>query len=130
MKFYGNGIVWNPSTNRQLCEFIKGELETNDKNVINQLIKRGYKYDGETKEEKEFEKAMEEVVEEVAEEKDMTITDYSKEPAETREVNYSEEPDKLEELSYADLKVIAKNKGILKYMNTSKKKLIKALKEG
>jgi glutamate synthase domain-containing protein 3 len=50
MKFYGVGIVWNPKTNKRLCMFENGVLETEDEEVINQLIERNYKHDGEHKE--------------------------------------------------------------------------------
>ena len=50
MKFYGVGIVWNPKTNKRLCIFENGVLETEDEEVINQLIERNYKYDGEYQE--------------------------------------------------------------------------------
>ena len=50
MKFYGVGIVWNPKTNKRLCRFENGFLETEDEEVINQLIERNYKHDGEYQE--------------------------------------------------------------------------------
>lgn len=45
MKFYGNGIVWNAQANRPLCRFEKGELVTEDENVIKTLAELGYKHD-------------------------------------------------------------------------------------
>lgn len=45
MKFYGKGVVWNPDTNKPLCRFVKGELETTDKYVIDRLIERGYRHE-------------------------------------------------------------------------------------
>lgn len=46
MKFYGNGIVWDPAANRPLVQFGKdGTLEVTDKDVCDRLIERGYKYE-------------------------------------------------------------------------------------
>lgn len=45
MKFYGNGLVWNPEENKTLCEFTKGELETDDESICSKLIARGYKHE-------------------------------------------------------------------------------------
>jgi len=43
MKFYGRGVVWNPSGNKALCEFTKaGSLETDDPKIIETLQKLGY----------------------------------------------------------------------------------------
>lgn len=40
MKFYGNGVVWGGD--KRLCKFINGELETEDKTVIDKLFDLGY----------------------------------------------------------------------------------------
>ena len=45
MKFYGNGIVWNPEEENILCRFVKGELETDDESICSKLIERGYKHE-------------------------------------------------------------------------------------
>ena len=50
MKFYGVGTVWNPKTNKRLCRFENGSLETEDKEIISQLLEQNYKHDGECKE--------------------------------------------------------------------------------
>ena len=47
MKFYGNGNVWDKRNDKQLCEFVDGELETSDAYIINVLIEVGFKHDGE-----------------------------------------------------------------------------------
>lgn len=47
MKFYGNGLVWDRDANKPLCKFIKKELETEDKHIIDRLIELGYEHDGE-----------------------------------------------------------------------------------
>lgn len=47
IKFYGNGVVWNPSTNNVLCKFKDGEFETDNLNVIKALTEAGYKHDKE-----------------------------------------------------------------------------------
>jgi hypothetical protein len=46
MKFYGNGIVWDKESNRNLCEFKDGELSTDDTRVMEILISLGYQNDG------------------------------------------------------------------------------------
>jgi len=43
MKFSGNGIVWNPEKGEKLAKFENGVFETDDKEVISKLKKRGYK---------------------------------------------------------------------------------------
>jgi len=45
MKFYGTGIVWNPDKEKALCQFVKGELDTEDKDIIEKLVELGYKHD-------------------------------------------------------------------------------------
>ena len=50
MKFYGVGTVWNPKANKRLCRFENGSLETEDKEIISQLLEQNYKHDGEYKE--------------------------------------------------------------------------------
>ena len=42
MKFYGNGIVWDKEKNRALCQFEKGELETEDERIISILEALNY----------------------------------------------------------------------------------------
>jgi len=46
MKFHGNGTVWNPKNDSPLVRFEGGVHETQDKHVIDQLVKAGYKHDG------------------------------------------------------------------------------------
>ena len=43
--FKGHGGVWNPEKNKPLCKFINDEYETDDKYVIEMLIKLGYESD-------------------------------------------------------------------------------------
>ena len=38
-------MVWDKNNDRPLCKFIKGELATNDTNIISNLIELGYKHD-------------------------------------------------------------------------------------
>jgi hypothetical protein len=37
MIFYGNGIVWDKENNKRLCKFVDGQLETDDKRIIEAL---------------------------------------------------------------------------------------------
>jgi hypothetical protein len=45
MKFYGNGIVWDSTKNKELCKFDKGILETKDSYIINRLKELDYECD-------------------------------------------------------------------------------------
>ena len=45
MKFYGNGVVWDPAEKKRLCKFIDGVYETKDPGVIAKLKARGYGHD-------------------------------------------------------------------------------------
>jgi len=45
MKFYGNGVVWDPNQNKPLCTFVDGEFETDDAEAIAILKNNGYKND-------------------------------------------------------------------------------------
>ena len=47
MKFYGNGVVWNPSTNSALCKFKDGEFYTDNENIKSKLLELGYDHDEE-----------------------------------------------------------------------------------
>lgn len=47
MKFKGQGNIWDAENNCILCRFKKGELETDDRRVIDMLISAGYEHDGE-----------------------------------------------------------------------------------
>lgn len=40
-------IVWDASTNRPLCKFVKGVFETNDEAVVSKLKAMGYAVEGE-----------------------------------------------------------------------------------
>ena len=50
MKFYGNGILWNPKADKPLCIFENGEFETDEPEKVGLLVSAGYKYDGELEE--------------------------------------------------------------------------------
>lgn len=50
-----NLMVWDAVSNRSLCQFEKGELETNDQRTIDILIGLGYENDGPTEETKAVE---------------------------------------------------------------------------
>ena len=55
MKFYGNGVVWNPIKKKALCRFNKhGEFETDDKDIIKKLVELEYKHDGKVEIEEEI----------------------------------------------------------------------------
>jgi hypothetical protein len=43
MRFEGHGVVWDPKTNKALCRFENGFIETTDKRIIDGLKKAGYK---------------------------------------------------------------------------------------
>lgn len=46
MKFYGHGVVWDASKNKQLCKFDEnGELVVFSKYIIERLLQFGYRYD-------------------------------------------------------------------------------------
>ena len=45
MKFYGTGIVWNPDKEKALCQFVKGEFDTEEQDIIEKLIELGYEHD-------------------------------------------------------------------------------------
>lgn len=45
MKFYGNGIIWDKENNKKLCKFVNGVFETNDKRIIDTLVKSGFEHD-------------------------------------------------------------------------------------
>lgn len=45
MKFYGNGTVWDPQNDRQLMKFVDGKYKTEDKRIIDLLIKSGFEHD-------------------------------------------------------------------------------------
>ena len=41
MRFYGNGILWDPETDSMLCRFKNGALESDDKVLNEKLIRMG-----------------------------------------------------------------------------------------
>jgi hypothetical protein len=52
MRFYGNGVVWDPDNDRRLCKFSKptephgkGVFETDDERIIAKLIRLGYEHE-------------------------------------------------------------------------------------
>ena len=47
MKFYGVGGVWDKDNDKMLCNFVNGELETDDNDVISKLVALNYRHDGE-----------------------------------------------------------------------------------
>lgn len=47
MVFHGNGLVWDAKNNKRLMKFVDGKFETEDKRIIEVLIKAGYKHDEE-----------------------------------------------------------------------------------
>lgn len=44
IKFFGNGVVWDPLKNKKLCEFKNGIFETSDQYVI-EILNKKYKFD-------------------------------------------------------------------------------------
>jgi hypothetical protein len=51
MKILGNGKVWSPSHQRSVIEFVNGEFETDDKELIDIAKLNGFEVTGEVKEE-------------------------------------------------------------------------------
>ena len=51
MIFHGNGTVWDADKNKPLCHFIKGKFgelgtfETDERYIIDKLVKQGYTHD-------------------------------------------------------------------------------------
>ena len=39
MLFKGKGGIWNARASRMLCQFVNGKFETDDKEIIDELIK-------------------------------------------------------------------------------------------
>lgn len=106
MKFYGTGIVWNPDKEKALCQFVKGELDTEDAEIINKLIELGYKH-----EETERIGAIE-------------ITSFG-----DSEPKYIDKIVNLEEKTDIELKALAKEKGIKGFGIMKHDKLIEKLRE-
>ena len=99
MKFFGNGIIWDAENNKNLCKFENGEFETENKRVIHILTEMGYENDGMREEEiKENEEVIEEVVE-----------------------------IKLNDKTVAELRNIAKERGIEGIYRKSKEELIELI---
>jgi hypothetical protein len=47
MVFHGRGIVWDPKNDKRLMKFVDGKYETNDKRIIDVLLRAGYPHDEE-----------------------------------------------------------------------------------
>lgn len=41
--FLGNGSVWDPKNDKNLCTFVDGKFSTDDKRTADILVKRGNK---------------------------------------------------------------------------------------
>ena len=110
MKFYGTGgtIVWDKENDKALCQFVDGEFETDDKRIIDLLIKAGYRSDDVGRETEQGNEEGQEVEAEQAEE---------------------DEGIDFEEMTYNELKSLAKAEGVT-VGHKNKADLIIALKEG
>jgi len=54
MKFYGKGVLWDPKNNKAKYEFIRGEFETDDPGLIEEMIAAGFEHDGDKPEPKDL----------------------------------------------------------------------------
>jgi len=112
MKFYGVGIVWNPQADKALCQFEKGELDTEDTEIIEKLISLGYKHDG-------AEPKIEPYTEETAE-SDTLVAE---------EIKLVKNENFFDDFSDEELKAMAKDRGIKGFGIMKREKLISKLKE-
>ena len=73
--FKGNGVVWDKERNKVLCSFRNGEFKTDDKRVIDILLKGGYEHDAVLEEETKEEEIIEEVIEEKEDLTEKTVSE-------------------------------------------------------
>lgn len=106
MKFYGQGVVWDKENDKQLCQFVSGEFETDNERTATILHTLGYRSESDGW--KTFERNEER--QEVKAEQAKTETDY-------------------EEMTFLELKEAAKAKGFT-VGHKSKADLIDMLREG
>lgn len=104
MIFYGNGVVWDKRTNKRLCKFVNGELDTDDARVIEILTSLNYRSDG------------------VAE----TVEGNTE--GQTAKEEQTETQADYEEMTIAELRDSAKDRGLTGIYKMSKSELIDALK--
>lgn len=103
MKFKGNGIVWNPEDNKELCKFSKGSLETENPELIEKLKNLGYK----------------QIVEE---ETELLNSNEESQKEETNEPEQTQTTENQNTISddFRELRQLAKDKSIPGYMNKTK----------
>ena len=109
MKFYGRGVVWDKENDKQLCEFVNGEFETDNERTATILHTLGYRSESDGWKTFEGDEERQEVKAEQIE-------------AEADEADY-------EEMTFAELKEAAKAKGFT-VGHKSKADLIDMLREG
>jgi hypothetical protein len=120
MKFYGTGIVWNPDKEKALCQFVKGEFDTEEQDIIERLIALGYKRDEviETTSWGDIEPTFIDAME--------VAREIASEPIEELE---QFKPIEIEGFTDEELKAEAKLKGIKGYGIMKRETLIEKLKE-
>ena len=129
MKFYGVGIVWNPQADKALCKFEKGELDTEDTEIISKLVNLGYAYEGTTLEVTELGDTEPKYIEGMPK-----IEPYTEETTESdtlvaEEIELVKNENFFDDFTDEELKSMAKDRGIKGFGIMKREKLISKLKE-